>query len=157
MQSRMPEATTDGAGCRGLQLPWEWHKIQPCRQHWKIHSLMPEDCVIKARFEAVCHLTVNPCLSLSMLMYWNSSRLQGGVMLREQTSKSPGSISWDSMTGLSFRLILSQYSRASMFTFLWSMPNWQMSACRPALIIPIMASILRVPCLQHSYWHAVAV
>lgn len=37
----------------------------------------------------------------------------------------------DSTTGLSFRLGThsSQYSRASMFTFRWSIPSWQMSAC----------------------------
>lgn len=37
----------------------------------------------------------------------------------------------DSTTGLSLRFGThsSQYSRASMLTFRWSMPSWQMSAC----------------------------
>ena len=37
---------------------------------------------------------------------------------------------WDRMTGLNLRLTASQYSRASMFTFRWSVPSWQMSAPR---------------------------
>lgn len=47
------------------------------------------------------------------------------------TWSRPGIISWDKMTGLSLRLGLhwSQYSLASTFTFLWSRPSWQMSAC----------------------------
>lgn len=34
------------------------------------------------------------------------------------------------MTGLSFLFMVSQYSLAKTFTFLWSIPNWQMSACK---------------------------
>ena len=34
------------------------------------------------------------------------------------------------MTGFNFRLVMSQYSLASTFTFRWSMPSWHMSACR---------------------------
>ena len=42
-----------------------------------------------------------------------------------------GHVQWDRITGLNLRLgfMRSQYSRASMFTFRWSMPSWQMSAC----------------------------
>lgn len=55
-------------------------------------------------------------------------RLQcvGGRRREQHTSKSPGSISWDRMTGFilfSFFFSLSQYSLASMLTFLWSMPS----------------------------------
>ena len=44
------------------------------------------------------------------------------------TCLRPGSMAWLRMTGFSFRLMSSQYSRASMLTLRWSIPSWQMSA-----------------------------
>jgi len=38
------------------------------------------------------------------------------------------------MMGLSFLLMSSQYSRASMLTLRWSIPSWQMSACNIAAL-----------------------
>jgi hypothetical protein len=36
----------------------------------------------------------------------------------------------DKIIGLFFLLMSSQYSLASILTFLWSIPNWQISACK---------------------------
>jgi hypothetical protein len=49
---------------------------------------------------------------------------------KQRTCSRPGIMGCDSTTGLSLRLGThsSQYSRASMLTFRWSMPSWQMSA-----------------------------
>lgn len=61
--------------------------------------------------------------------FWKADYVPG---IRGATSSRPGSMGWEMMMGLSFRLISSQYSRASMLTLRWSIPNWQMSACTAA-------------------------
>lgn len=57
-------------------------------------------------------------------------RMHWWLLKRGLTSKSPGSMACEMMMGLSFRLVMSQYSLASMLTFRWSIPSWQMSACK---------------------------
>ena len=62
-----------------------------------------------------------PCCTAPEMLQGN-----GGRRREQHTSKRPGSISWDRMTGFilfSFFFSLSQYSLASMLTFLWSMPS----------------------------------
>mmetsp|Transcript_75067 Transcript_75067/g.150903 ORF Transcript_75067/g.150903 Transcript_75067/m.150903 type:complete len:258 (+) Transcript_75067:167-940(+) len=50
----------------------------------------------------------------------------------------PYSMWWLRITGLSLIPAPSQYSRASMFTFRWSTPSWQMSARRKKMSVHCM-------------------